>query len=323
MYLKQVPFQLEKTVPATFLMQGLLGGLLGGFLAALIAVIAWDENSFWGTLQLALIGMYTGAIIGVIKSALIWGAYRITGIRMIAVTRVTATSIVTALFIAVIGRQFNFDEAFLPGCLVWALSVGVPVALLVGSAVKPWELFTFGSIAAGDGFDRRLGSRSIVRTLSTFPLRFLSIGTLALWLLYLASQARNIHLSSDIVDGSVFFFIVGAYSFFSAFVTFRSPRKTVLIACGVVFNVPIALVGLFYYGLYDKAYWLGELPLIISAYCGLFLIAWLIFLIARLSVRIEPGSSPELSNKKSIADAPSLDHQCLGSRFVAWQHHEA
>lgn len=322
MDLKRVPFQLEKTVPATFLMQGLLGGLLGGFLAALIAVVAWDEDNFWATLQLATIGMYTGAIVGVIKSALIWGAYRITGIRMIAITRVTATSIVTALFIAVVGRQLEFDEKFLHGCLVWALTVGIPVALLVGSSVKPWEIFTFGSIATGDAFDRRYGSRNILRTLCTLPLRFLSIGFLAFLLLVLVSQAKDAHLPGEILGGFLFFVIAGAYPFFSAYVTFRSPRKTVLLASGVILNIPIALIGLFYFGLYDKAYWLGEFPLFVSVLCGSFVATWLIFLIARLTVRINPAPSLSINDNKSIADAPNLDHQCLGSRFVAWQQRE-
>lgn len=323
MYLKHVPFQLEKTVPGTFLMQGLLGGVLGGFFTALVGGIAWRANDFWPELNLACIAVYTGAIVGVIKSMLMGGAYYLTNIRLTAARRVSATSIGTALLLAIIGRQFEFDEGFLVGCLVWALSVGIPVALLVGSSVKPWELFTFGSIAAGDAFDRRSGSRSILRTLCIFPLRFLSIGTLAMWLLYLVTQASNVHLPGEILGGFLVFVIVGAYPFFSAYVTFRSPRKTVLIACGVILNIPIALIGLFYYGLYDKAYWLGEAPLIISTYCGLFLVAWLIFLVARLSVRINPAPFPELSNNKSIADAPSLDHECLGSRFAAWQHHEA
>jgi len=320
--MKQVPFQLEKDFPGTFLIQGVLGGVLGGFLSALIAAIAWRETYISAILELTFLTVFTGGIIGMIKATVMWGVYRLAGIQLRALARVTATSIIASLFIAVIGLRYEFDETFLPGCLVWALSVGIPVALLVGSRIKPWEIFTFGSIAVGDAFDQRSGSRSILRTLCIFPLRFLSIGTLALWLLYLASQTKGIHLPGQILGGFLIFVIVGAYPFFSAYVTFRSPRKTVLLACGVILNIPIAFIGLFYYGLYDKAYWLGEAPLIISAFCGLFVAAWLIFLVARLSVRINPAPSPTISNK-SIADAPNLGHECLGSRFVAWQHHEA
>jgi hypothetical protein len=323
MSLKHVPFQIEKTVPGTFLMQGLLGGVLGGFVAGLIGGIVWGTDDFWPALNLAYIAVYTGGIVGVIKSPLIWGAYRLSGVRMTAITRVTATSIVTSLLLALIGRQYEFDEKFLVGCLVWALTVGIPVALLVGSSVKPWELFTFGSIAAGDGSDRRLGSRSILRTLCTFPLRFLSIGTILFWLLCLVPHARDIHPPREILGAFLFFLLVAVYPFFSAFVTFRSPRKTVLLACGVILNIPIALIGLFCYGIYDKAYWLGEFQLLVSVLCGSFLAAWLIFLIARLSVTINPAPSLSISNHKSIAAAPNLDHECLGSRFVAWQHHEA
>ena len=320
--MKQVPFQLEKTVPGTFLMQGLLGGVLGGFFAALIAIIAWDENDFRGTLNLAIAGVCTGAIVGVIKSILIWGVYRLTNTRLTAVARVSGTTIVTALFIAVLGRQFNFDESFLPSCLVWALSVGIPVALLVGSSVKPWEIFTFGSIAAEEGNDQRSGSRSILRTLCTFPLRFLSIGTIALFLLILVVQERAPHLPNEILGTILFFVIAGVYPLISAYITFRSPRKIVLLACGIIFNIPIALVGLFFYGIYGKAYWLGVIPLIISGYCACYLLAWLIFLIARLTL-ITPSPPLSIIDNKSIAAAPNLDHHCLGSRFTEWQQHVA
>jgi hypothetical protein len=98
--------------------------------------------------------------------------------------------------------------------------------------------------------------------------------------------------------------IVGAYPAFSAFVTFRSPRKVVLTALGVIFNTPIALIGLFSYANYDKANWLGELPLIISEWCGSFVIAWMIFLIARLTVKIQG---------ERTCESPSLEQTVLSA----------
>jgi hypothetical protein len=139
--------------------------------------------------------------------------------------------------------------------------------------------------------------------------------------LYLIAHLQPIHSVSKIVEAVLSFLLMSAYPAFSAFVTFRSPRKIVLTAFGVIINIPVALVGLFYYGLYDKASWMGEFPLIISAFCGTFVAAWLIFLIARLSVKVSPD--PSLSSNKSIADAPNIDHECLGSRFAEWQQRTA
>ena len=179
MYRKHVAFQLERTVPGTFLMQGLLGGALGGFVAAVTAAIALKENIYLMTLDLAALAVFTGGIVGIIKATLMWGLVHLTGIQYRAITRVTVTCILTFLGVAVAGRQINFDNGLLRDCLIWALSVGMPVALLVGSRVKPWQLFTFGSVATGE-VDQRSGSRSILATLGTLPLRLLSIAAPAL-----------------------------------------------------------------------------------------------------------------------------------------------
>ena len=73
-----------------------------------------------------------------------------------------------------------------------ALSMETPVALLFGSRVKPWELFTFGSIAVGE-VNHRSGSKSILGTLGSLPLRFLGIGTTAYILLSIISELQPIN----------------------------------------------------------------------------------------------------------------------------------
>jgi hypothetical protein len=321
MYLKQVPFQLEKTVPGTFLMQGLLGGVLGGFVAALIAVAAWKTNDYRAALQIASLGVVTGAIVGVIKSILLWGAYQLTGIRMIAATRIAATSVVTSLLIVLIGRQYEFDETFLPGCLIWSLTVGIPVALLVGSGIRPWEIFTFGSVAAAD-VDQRSGSRSIPATLGTLPLRFLSITASAVLALYFASLYTKPRNFNDVVRVTLFLIAAGFYPLFSAYVTFRSPRKIILFVLGVLINLPAMWVFPFAIILCLQPD-VNESVFIIAAVSGAFLAAWVLFLIARLGAKLRPTPSLSISSNKSIADAPNLGHHCLGSRFVEWQQRVA
>ncbi|HEY0726324.1 MAG TPA: hypothetical protein VGD41_20565, partial [Pyrinomonadaceae bacterium] len=91
MYRKQVAFQLERTVPGTFLMQGLLGGVLGGFVAAYIAALAWKEENFVMTLDLVSLAVFTGGIVGIIKATIMRGVVYLIGIQYRALTRVAAT----------------------------------------------------------------------------------------------------------------------------------------------------------------------------------------------------------------------------------------
>ena len=314
---KPTSFQLEKIVPGTFLMQGLLGGVLGGFVAGVAAAMAWKENSFVMTLDLTSLAVFTGAIIGMIKAMLMWGLVRLTGIQYKAITRVTLTCVITCLSIAIGSRQANFDEAFVRGCLIWALAVGIPVALLVGSRVKPWELFTFGSIAAGE-VDHRSGSRSILRTLATLPLRFLSIGATALLLVYITREVASVQTTDDVLIIILFLSVVCFYPLFSAYLTFRSPRKIVLVVIGVIMNFPMTLIWIIALREYLSPDSSNKLLIYVMT-SGSFLAAWLMFLTARLSVKLSPAPSLSITSNKSIAAAPNLDHECLGSRFVEWQ----
>jgi len=317
---KSGAFQLEKSVPGTFLMQGALGGLLGGYVAALIGAIAWRKTDFVRTLELTNLTVFTGAIIGVIKATLMWAVVRLTGIQYRAFTRVAVTSILASLIIAVLGRQFDFDENFLPGCLIWSLSVGIPVALLVGSRVKPWEVFTFGSIA-GATVNKQSPASNILRTLLTLPLRFMSIGAIALLLLY-ATPKIEVYDIDRILLVTLFLTVLLFYPLFSAYLTFRSPGKIALFVLGLVSNFPVILLSVACYRDYLRNPRSGE-PLFNLLVCSSFIVAWTIFLVARLSAKTNPAPSLNIVDRKSIAYAKNLDHECLGSRFTEWQQRVA
>jgi hypothetical protein len=316
---KPVSFQLEKTVPGTFLMQGALGGLLGGFVAALITEIMWGEGNFTMTIDLTSLALFAGGIIGPIKGTVMWLVFRLTGIQYRAITRVTATSILAFLFIAVLGRQSDFDNGFLRGSLIWTLSLGLPVAMLVGSRVKPWEIFTFGSIAANG--DQRSGSRSILRTLGTLPLRFLSIATTALFLLYAVPLIAKAHDLDEALAMTMYLNIVVFYPSFTAYLTFRSPRKKVLVVIGVLINVPIILLDIIGIRDYLKHAYSND-PFIAALICSSFIVTWTIFLIARLTTKTNQVSLSSVS-EPPVERLGNLDHQCLGSRFSEWQQRVA
>lgn len=302
------------------IIQGFAGGMLGGFAYLVVCFSQYMKNDLNSTFSMLPPFLLTFAIAGCVKATLTWCIYRLLGNTLPPLARL-ATATFLSPFVLVL-TIFYFESNLLSIFLIPILCLGVPVSLMVGSGVKPWELFTFGSIAAGE-VDHRVGSRNILATIGSLPLRFLGIGTVALVLLSLVSGMRPIDTVNQFLAACLALLFFAAYPAYSAYVTFRSPRKIVLAACGVVFNIPIALIGLFCYTNYTETNWLGEFPLFMSALCGSFLVAWLIFLIARLSVNVNPAPFLTISNNKSIADAPNLDHHCLGSRFVEWQQRVA
>ena len=265
------------------IIQGFAAGTLGGFIYMVLSFSQGNGKNLDSALSLLPYFLLTFAILGCIEATIIWSIYRLMGRTLRARARVSVTTMLSTLLVAFTGLYFELNEEQITNFLLLTLSLGMPVALMVGSTVKPWELFTFGSIAAGE-VDHRVGSRNILATIGSLPLRFLGIGTTALFLLSLISEIQPMNNANKIVGAFLSVSIVCVYPMFSAFVTFRSPCKIVLTTLGFLLNIPIALIGLFCYGLYDKAYWLGNFPVVISAFCGSFVVAWVIFLIARLSV---------------------------------------
>ena len=155
--------------------------------------------------------------------------------------------------------------------------------------------------------------QSIWLTLATLPLRILSILSLVLWILVLLFVAGNVKWG---LNSFVFFLLPAAYFFFSAYVTFRSPRKVVLLLTGIAANVPVTFIGSFAYSFSGPGF---RKPLLgISVICGAFLLAWSIFLMSRLTVRAQVK---RLKSFRTIAR--NADHHCLGSRFLDWHEHHA
>jgi hypothetical protein len=311
---KHFSFQLEETIPGTFLAQGWLGGILTGF----VYMVAYCLSKPTEVTEILLVSAWflvLGTIVGVFKSILMWMPYRVFQFQVRAVTRVALASSLTVLLAFVLARvDRHFEESNLIRWLLTWLMAGLPTAILIGSSVKPWNLFTFGTLAG----ERR---RNALGTLGTLPLRFLSLLTLAAACLYAASK-----LSSQIpsLEFILTFCIVVAYLLFTAYVTFRSPKKVILDIAGVVANIPVVLVGWFAFVYHHNRYSTEQTALYICTLCTLFVTAWAVFLAARLTV---PSNTEEFS-LSTLSNTPPTqieqrDHDCLGSRFVEWQQRVA
>ena len=301
-------FELEETVPGIFLLQGWLGGILAAFVYVVAFCLferdLWLSDALMVTLYLSVL---TG-ILGVMKSVIMWVPYRLTKFQPHAVIRVAIASIGTGCLALALG--FLIGPMSRNDRVVWVLTLlvaGLPTAILVGSKIKPWELFTFGSIAGKS-------VRSVWGTLGTLPLRFLSLVAVGAWILSVACT-RGIDKRYFDLAAVLSFSLV--YFIFSAYITFRSPPKAILIVFGLVVNLPLAFSVVltclnFTYLSLDT-----DTLVLIGGIRSIFLAAWLLFFVARLSVSTR--SIPIDDLRETLLKAyRERNHECLGSRFMAW-----
>jgi hypothetical protein len=263
------------------LAQGVLGGALGGFVYVFLVTLRQGSSSYSTVLNFTPLCMAVGCIIGVVAAASVWLFYSSTGIQIRATARLSVASVIATLIVLIASLQFTDVEYALTTLLTMILSFAVPIALIVGSNIRSWELFTFGTIAVrGDGFDELFASGNVLAIAGTLPLRFLSLGIAGIWLLKIAYDPKGDAPYIPII-------IVGGlpllYCGISAFLTFRSPGKLLLLLLGIGGNIPVICGGLLCFSLYSSFPGMYDL-LILAKICCAFLISWTIFLIGRLSV---------------------------------------
>jgi len=311
---KHFSFQLEETIPGTFLAQGWLGGILTGYVYTAAYCLS-NPNESADLPKFFPWFLVLGTIVGIFKSIIMWMPYRVFRFQVRPITRVAITSSLTVLVAFGLARiDGHFEESNLIRWLLIWLMAGLPPAVLTGSSVKPWNLFTFGTLAG----ERR---RSVLGTLGTLPLRFLSLLTLAAAFLYCCSQFASELPAYEFILACC---ILLAYPLFTAYVTFRSPQKVILGIAGLVANIPIVAIGYLAFVTHLNHYGTDETALYLSALCATLVTAWVVFLVARLTV---PTNSevfpPSIRNYTLLPQIEQCDHDCLGSRFVEWQRRVA
>jgi len=311
---KNLSFQLEQTMPSIFLLQGAFAGLVAG-LVYTAAICFWNPPfMFIEAIFISPFFLVLGSVAGVIKSIIMWLPYRLTRIQVHPVTRVAITSICTGAGALLLALKFGYGFESPSDTAAWVLTMllgGLPTAVLVGSSVKPWELFTFGSIAVGDSrTGGRVGSRSIAATLATLPLRFLSLIALGVWIL---TCACRFHPVARMIGPFVAFPFI--YLLCTTYVTFRSPHRVLLLVSGILLNLPVGVVTYFAFKIKPASYFYTEAFPYVFVIGSAFLLAWVIFLVARLT-----APTQRLIRETGFSH---VEHHCLGARFMEWQERHA
>ena len=268
-------------MPNSLLAQGFVGGALGGF-AYVFFITLWEGSAnFQSLLAFTPVSMLLGGIIGVIEATSIAGLCWLTGTKICLGTRASIATVVVTLIVISAGLLLGADESKLTRLLITTMSFVIPAVLLIGSNFRASELFTFGTMAVrGVGFNVIFESRSVEAIAGTLPLRFLSLSIAGVWLLFIAHEPKGNgpYLWPIIVAGTPLLYLG-----ISAFLTFKSPAKLILLFLGIGGNIPVFFGGWISFSIYASFSHAGE-PLILGIICSAFLITWAIFLFARLTV---------------------------------------
>ena len=315
---KHLPFQLEEKTGGAFVVQGLAGGILLGYIFVMSIPIFYPHPANFEIVFYAYPVMAVTGVLGLIKAIPLGGMYHITGIRMRLPVRILVGTIGSTLFLSIFFyKEFAADPRLLLTVAKWCFLISLPIAMLVGSRVRPWRIFTYWRVTFREnGIKERLSSSGIFALGGVLPLRLLSIGGLSIWIL--ATAAAWSTGVKDLTQFVAFYIVPLTYFAVSAYLTFSSPSQFVLLASGLLLNLLIIYISLVGHGAYPQSTWTtGYTPTALAIADAVFIGAWIAFVITRFVV--EPKHFLPAGLGALLKSRIKHNHHCLGSRFVEWR----
>ena len=318
---KSLPFQLEQTTRGAFLLQGLGGGMVMGFVGTLLSMFAFPGNLNFFLLFYVPQIMGVGGVIGLIAATLLWAIYRFTRLPMRLPVRISVSTFASTLLVSFVGYLLEARDPWLLAIFAgWSFVLSLPVALFVGSQLRPWEIFTYWRVTFWqNGIKERLSSSGILAIGGVLPLRLLSLSVFGCWTLF--SAAIWSVDKTDVTDAITLMLGPIIYLAMSAYLTFSSPGKFVLLAIGLFINLPISYLVFFGHTIFPE-YWKWEVPTILAIADTIFLSAWVAFVATRFIVNARHFLPEVRASSNSRVDT-NQEHHCLGSRFLEWREHAA
>jgi hypothetical protein len=309
-------FALENDLPGAYLLQGFGAGIIAGFVYAAVMVEGTRDldNRLLFTVEFMAFHGFVSTVIAILL--------RFLARRHTAIKRTPRRVFVSTLIFAVVGiGTANFlgkiSLDVLKPLLTFIVGGGLTTGLLVGSNVRPWQLFTFGSIAQGQNkVTRRVSSNDLLVVLCCLPLRLVSILCCAFWILLVISVIRSPRVfirNEDLGWIALFTIIPILYFGGSAYLTFRSPRKALLMLLCIALSSPVTFL-LIVMGNEIAEHRFADYFIQIVIFFG-FLLPWVLFLMARWSV-YDPTDQISVTPIQRLAVG---EEGCLGVQFADWQ----
>jgi hypothetical protein len=318
---KSLPIQLEQDTGGAFVLQGFAGGMLTGFLFIVGTMIAFPHpTNILISWYIYPIMLATG-VVGIIKSLPLGLMHHILGFRMRLPVRIATSTIGLTLFASYFAYEHYDNDPWLLAMVAgWSLLISLPTAVLVGSRVRPWEILTYWRVTfRKHGLTERLRSSAILALGGVLPLRLLSLGALGIWIV---ATAATWPIGEKEFSVRVLLYVVPiAYFAVSAYLTFNSPSQFVLLAIGLLINIPISYISLFGYTIFPEGYWKHETPTYLGIAYTIFISAWTAFVTTRFIV--EPKDFVPENARANLVAGNQQHHDCLGSGFLEWREHAA
>jgi hypothetical protein len=309
-------FELEQTIPGLFLLQSAAAGIIVGFFLMVWGMLAISTPyRFLLIIYTPFAMLFCIAVCGVLATA-IWIPAKVFALRMRMPARVCAIIILLSL-LSVLLYFFQGSPSFenVADWAAGALLIGVPTGTLVGSRVRPWRVFTFGTVAIKKGKRIYEGtSESKLALLATLPLRLVSVCGLALSILILAfawQQRGNDLLPMLLGCAPSIYFAAGAY------LSLRSPRPWILLTLAFVINLPVIVMAAYCFAIPRGGYMDG-LPLLMAIVYSSFVLLWAICIAARLYAPLVT-TQPVMPIFVGRDEPQNQRHMCLGARFSEWE----
>jgi hypothetical protein len=319
----RVSFNPELITLGKYMLQGLVGGIFAALALMLFYLIRGLNVASFFVVIWAVVPMVVGGVIGVIKAIPFWALNHFLRSPLPPLARVIVGGFVPTslwLFFLIREGEANKEVVVISSCVVFLLSL--PTSLLIGSRVRPERFFTAGSnVFLKNGIYKRLSVTDPSLVLGRLPLRLLSTGALLFYVLAVACWQL---LGEDVQQDIMFRYFPLLYFSLSVYLTFRTPRKTILIILALTLSVPLLLAIYFSTNFCEDYGWGTDEYLTLLIIPTMLLAAWTIFVGTQLSVSLSTGQRAILSDKRPAIDGkPDHDHQCLGSRFTEWQQRAA
>ena len=307
--------KIDESMPAviSFLFQCFAAAVLATCLGILsVLITGWDSDIY---LLIVFLPVFT--LLSVPITVFIGGFLRLVAPISTRLPGRLAVGLMVAYAISWCFDSMSLPKQFLSP-IEFAICFGTPTALLVGSEIRPWRIFTFGTVTIYEG--RRMfreTSSNVFALLGSLPLRLLNIYLLILIILIEATLARDFY--RDFRREKVWFIgiaiaiFVICYLVSGIYLSYRTPRTAFLASLVILLNAPEIALALWLYSKkntgIDGPFFLGAAVILM-----VYLMLWGLCLVSRIV-------AARLIQRKIRLEQFALlnEHHCLGERMAFWQ----
>ena len=233
---------MEKKTFGTLLAQGAAGNAMGGYVLVIAAVLYYPSAYNFLYMVVLPINLFWFGIVGVAMGGVVWLSGWLLRCGLGILLRATVGIIIPTLFVAAFSLwQESIVDWQLSGRLLIAGSfLGLPAALMAGSRFHPLRSIVVGPSGPPSSPDF-VGGFSFLSGLLLRAGSLFGLLESLLFLAYLAPPASagwGISAGRETLVGT---FVAILYFTASVFVSFTSPRKSLLQVLAVLVNAPLAI----------------------------------------------------------------------------------